>query len=83
METPIYARGNGYIKRRFVDIGIHVNAGQFLAEIDTPELNQELERARAQAAQAEASLGLAKLTAERWTVLLKMASASEQENAEK
>ena len=61
----------------------HVEAGQLLAEIDTPELNQELERARAQLAQAEAALGLSKITAERWAGLLKTASVSEQENAEK
>jgi RND family efflux transporter MFP subunit len=83
VETPIYARANGYLKRRFVDIGTHVEAGQLLAEIDTPELNQELERARAQQAQAEASLGLAKITSDRWSGLLKTASVSEQEAAEK
>ncbi|MCX5812521.1 MAG: efflux RND transporter periplasmic adaptor subunit, partial [Proteobacteria bacterium] len=83
VETPIYARANGYLKRRFVDIGSHVKAGQLLAEIDAPELNQELARARAQINQAEAALGLSKLTAERWAGLLKTASVSEQENAEK
>ncbi|MDY0040459.1 MAG: efflux RND transporter periplasmic adaptor subunit [Desulforhabdus sp.] len=83
VEAPIYARASGYLKRRLVDIGSHVEEGQLLAEIDTPELNQELERARAQLAQAEASLGLAKITAGRWTELLKTASVSEQEAAEK
>lgn len=83
VEAPIYARANGYLKLRLVDIGTHVKAGQLLAEIDTPELDQELERARAQLGQAEASLGLAKLTAERWAGLLQTASVSEQENAEK
>ena len=83
VEAPIYARANGYLKRRLVDIGDRVQAGQLLAEIDTPELNQELRRARAQLAQAEAALGLSKLTAERWAGLLKTASVSEQENAEK
>lgn len=82
-EAPIYARGSGYLKRRLVDIGSHVEAGQLLAEFDTPELNQELERARGQLAQAEASLGLAKITAARWANLLKTASVSEQEAAEK
>lgn len=82
-EAPLYARANGYLKRRLVDIGSHVEVGQLLAEIDTPELNQELERARAQLAQAEAALGLAKITSERWASLLKTASVSEQENAEK
>lgn len=83
IEAPIYARGSGFLKRRLVDIGSHVEAGQLLAEFDTPELNQELERARAQLAQAEASLGLAKSTAARWAGLLKTASVSEQEAAEK
>jgi len=83
VEAPIYARANGYLKRRLVDIGTPVEAGQLLAEIDTPELNQELERSRAQLAQAEASLGLSKITAARWAGLLKTASVSEQEAAEK
>ena len=83
VETPIYARANGFLKRRLVDIGAHVQAGQLLAEIDTPELDQELDRGRAQLGQAEAALGLSKLTAERWAGLLKTASVSEQENAEK
>lgn len=82
-EAPIYARANGYLRRRLVDIGSQVDKGEILAEIDTPELNQELERARAQLAQAEAALGLARLTANRWADLLKTASVSEQENAEK
>ena len=82
-EAPIYARASGYLKRRLVDIGDHVKTGQLLAEIDTPELDQELERARAQLAQSEATLGLAKVTAARWTDLLKTASVSEQETAEK
>jgi RND family efflux transporter MFP subunit len=83
VETPIYARANGYLKRRLVDIGAHVEAGQLLAEIDTPELNQELERTQAQLAQAEAALGLSKITAARWAGLLKTASVREQESAEK
>jgi RND family efflux transporter MFP subunit len=82
-ETPIYARANGYLKRRLVDIGSHVKTGQLLAEIDAPELNQELGRARGQLAQAEAALGLSKITAERWAGLVKTASVSDQENAEK
>jgi RND family efflux transporter MFP subunit len=83
VEAPIYARASGYLKRRLVDIGAHVEAGQLLSEIDTPELDQEIERARGQLAQAEAALGLAKITAARWAELLKTASVSEQDNAEK
>lgn len=82
-EARIYARANGYLKRCLVDIGSHVEQGQLLAEIDTPELYQELDRARAQHAQAEATLDLAESTAIRWTTLLKSAIVSEQDNAEK
>ena len=66
-----------------MDIGSQVKAGDLLAEIDTPELNQELAQARAQLVQAEAALALAKTTAARWAELLKTASVSEQEAAEK
>jgi RND family efflux transporter MFP subunit len=83
VETPIYARANGYLKHRLVDIGTHVEAGQLLAEIDTPELDQELDRARALQAQAEAALDLAKITSARWAGLLKKAAVSDQENEEK
>ncbi|MEJ5365294.1 MAG: efflux RND transporter periplasmic adaptor subunit [Desulfosoma sp.] len=82
-EAPIYARANGYLKRRYVDMGDAVHEGQLLAEIDAPELLQELQRARAQLAQAEAALELARVTAQRWAELVKTASVSEQENAEK
>ena len=83
LEAPIYARTSGYLKRWLVDIGAEVKAGDLLAEIDTPELNQELAQVRAQLAQTEAALGLAKTTAARWADLLKTASVSEQETAEK
>lgn len=83
IETPIYARANGYLKRRFVDIGDHVEAGQLLAEIDTPELDQELDRARALQAQAEAAAELAKSTSARWADLAKTGAKSDQENDEK
>ncbi len=54
LEAPIYSRGNGYLKRWLVDIGAHVEAGQLLAEVDTPELDQQLEQARAQLAESGA-----------------------------
>jgi RND family efflux transporter MFP subunit len=82
-EAFIYARANGYLKRRLVDIGSYAQQGQLLAEIDSPELYQELERARAQLAQAQATLELAKITASRWTALSKESLVSEQDNAEK
>jgi len=83
VEAPIFARASGYLKKWDVDIGQHVEAGQLLAEIDTPELDQQLEQAKAEVAQADANLALAKSTAERWADLLKTASVSEQETAEK
>jgi RND family efflux transporter MFP subunit len=83
VEAPIYARTSGYLKRYLVDIGAQVKAGDLLAEIDTPELNQELAQSRAQLGQADAALVLARTTAARWAELLKSSSVSEQEAAEK
>jgi membrane fusion protein (multidrug efflux system) len=83
MESPIYARAAGYLTRWKVDLGAKVKAGDLLAEIDAPEIDQEIEAARAGLEQANAALALAKVTAERWSELLKSASVSEQENAEK
>jgi membrane fusion protein (multidrug efflux system) len=83
LDAPIYARSSGYLTNWFVDIGGHVKEGEILAEIDAPELRQELVRAKAELAQTEAALALAKITAERWSELLKTASVSDQEAAEK
>ena len=78
-DTPIYARTNGYLKRWYVDIGAHVSAGQLLAEIDTPEIDQQLEQARADLKNAQANEQLAQITATRWQNLLKSNSVSKQE----
>ena len=83
VEAPIYARASGYLKRWLVDIGAPVKTGQLLAEIETPELDQQLAQAKAELAQNQAALDLAKITSARWTDLLKTASVSEQETAEK
>ncbi len=83
VEAPIYARTNGYLKHWLVDIGAQVKAGDLLAEIDTPELDQELANARAQAVQAEASAQLAKTTAVRYNVLRKTSVISAQDADEK
>jgi RND family efflux transporter MFP subunit len=79
IETPIYARTNGYIKRWLVDIGAHVTTGQLLAEIETPELDQQLRQAEAAQAQAQANLDLAHITAQRYEGLLKFDGVSQQE----
>jgi RND family efflux transporter MFP subunit len=83
VEAPIYARASGYVTQWSVDIGAQVKAGQLLAVIDTPELDQDLEAAKAGLVQAQAALSLSKVTADRWAELLKTSSVSEQENAEK
>lgn len=83
MEAPLYARVNGYLKSWKTDIGAHVKAGQLLAVIETPELDQELDQARHQLALAEAALSMAKITAERYAGLVKTASVSQQDNAQK
>jgi RND family efflux transporter MFP subunit len=78
-DTPIYARTNGYLKRWNVDIGARVEQGQLLAEIDTPEIDQQLEQARADLKNAQANEQLAQITAARWQNLLKTNSVSKQE----
>jgi len=78
-DTPIYARTNGYLKRWYVDIGANVRQGQLLAEIDTPEVDQQLEQARADLKNAQANEQLAQITAARWQNLLKTNSVSRQE----
>jgi RND family efflux transporter MFP subunit len=83
VQAAIHARASGYLKNWFVDIGDQVTNDQTLAEIDTPELDEQLAQARAELDQALAARDLAKITADRWTELLKTASVSEQETAEK
>jgi RND family efflux transporter MFP subunit len=78
-DTPIYARTSGYVKQWFVDIGAHVKGGQLLATIETPELDQQLEQARADLKTAQANLQIAQITAARWQRLVKTNSVSQQE----
>jgi RND family efflux transporter MFP subunit len=82
-DSPIYARTNGYLRKWYVDIGTHVKAGQLLAEIDAPELDHQLQQAKADLATAQANLKLAQTTADRWVFLLKTESVSRQETDEK
>ena len=83
LDAPIYSRSSGYLTNWFFDIGAQVKQGDLLAEIDAPDLRQELVRARAELVQAQAALALSKITADRWAELVKTASVSEQEAAEK
>ena len=78
VDTPIYARTSGYLKRWTADIGAHVKAGALLAEIDTPEVDDQLQQARADLATAEANYRLAEKTATRWQELLKTGVVSKQ-----
>jgi RND family efflux transporter MFP subunit len=79
VESAIYARTNGYLLRWTKDIGSQVKKGELLAEIDTPEIDQELSQAKAAQQQTVAQLQLAKSTAERWANLRKTDSVSQQE----
>jgi RND family efflux transporter MFP subunit len=83
-DAPIYARTNGYLKRWYVDIGGRVKEGQLLAEIDTPELDQQLLQSRADLATAKANFDLAQTTSARYDALLKSDSVAKQDadNAE-
>jgi len=78
-ESPIYARTNGYLLRWYKDIGSHVTKGDKLAEIDTPEVDQELSQSRAARQQTVAQQDLAKISADRWENLRKTDSVSQQE----
>lgn len=79
VESSIYSRTNGYLLRWHKDIGSHVGKGELLAEIDTPEVDQELSQARAARQQIEAQVQLAKISADRWANLRKSDSVSQQE----
>jgi membrane fusion protein, multidrug efflux system len=78
-ESPIYARTSGYLIRWYKDIGSRVDAGELLATIDTPEVDQELNQSRAARQQILAQLDLARISAERWENLRKTDSVSAQE----
>jgi RND family efflux transporter MFP subunit len=79
IESPIYARTNGYLKSWLTDIGAHVHKGQLLAEIETPEVDRQLAQARADLATAQANLTLSNITNERWQGLLKTQAVSKQD----
>jgi RND family efflux transporter MFP subunit len=79
IDAPIYARTNGYLKRWYFDIGTPVKKGQLLAEIETPEVDQQLQQARADLETAQAKYNIAKITASRWEFLVSTGSVSQQE----
>lgn len=79
VATPIFARVNGYLKKWYCDIGTRVQAGQLLAEIETPEIDQQLDQARADVATAQANYALALITAERYQNLFKSQSVAKQD----
>jgi len=82
-RAPIYARVSGYLKHWNVDIGAPVKAGQVLAQIDTPDLDQDLRQAQAQLAVARTGLTLSESTARRWQALVGQNAVSKQEADEK
>ena len=82
-QSPIYARAGGYVKRWTKDIGARVSRGELLAEIETPETDQQLSQAIAVQQQTQFSLELAKSTAARWDALRKKDVVSQQEVDEK
>jgi RND family efflux transporter MFP subunit len=79
IDTPIWARASGYLKTWNVDLGARVKKGELLAEIESPEVNQQLEQARAQLNTDEANLKLAQITAERYNTLFKTDSVAKQD----
>jgi RND family efflux transporter MFP subunit len=93
IESPIFSRADGYLKAKLVDLGYHVTAGQPMAEIETPELDQQISQARAALAQTQstlkeleaeiklsrANLDLARVTAERWQRLQEQGVISRQD----
>ncbi|HEU5452352.1 MAG TPA: efflux RND transporter periplasmic adaptor subunit [Terriglobales bacterium] len=79
VESPIYARTSGYLEKWYKDIGSRVNKGELLADIATPEVDQELMQARAAVRQQQSALGIAQISASRWQELRKSDSVSQQE----
>jgi RND family efflux transporter MFP subunit len=79
VDTPIFARTSGYLKAWHADIGAHVHQGDLLAEIETPELDQQLQQAEADLNSARATLDIAEITNTRWQKLVAKQAVSVQE----
>ena len=82
-EATLYARANGFVAKWFVDIGDNVKAGQNLADLETPELDQQLAQARGTLKQNEANFETARVTAQRWQTLAQKQVVAKQENDER
>jgi RND family efflux transporter MFP subunit len=79
IDAPIYARTSGYLKKWHADIGTHVKEGQLLGQIEAPEIDQQLQQARADLAMGEANLKLSLITANRYQTLFKTDSVAKQD----
>jgi RND family efflux transporter MFP subunit len=79
VDAPIYARTNGYLKRWYFDIGSHVRQGQLLADIESPEVDQQLSQAQADLETAKQNLHLSQITANRFSDLIKQDAVSQQD----
>ena len=84
ISSPVYARTDGYLKKWYFDIGAHVKAGQLLATIQSPEIDEQLAQARSNLATAEANLNLAQITKTRYEAMFQKHAVSQQDrdNAE-
>jgi RND family efflux transporter MFP subunit len=80
IDSPVYARTSGYLLHWYADIGTHVKKGELLADIETPELDQQVQQARFDLATAQANYQLAQITADRWQKLLMKNAVSKQES---
>jgi len=80
IDSPVYARTSGYLLHWYADIGSHVKKGQLLADIQTPELDQQVQQAQSDLATAQANYQLAQITADRWQKLLVKNAVSKQES---
>jgi RND family efflux transporter MFP subunit len=78
-DTPIYSRTNGYLKKWYFDIGARVHKGDLLAEVETPELDQQLDQSRAELERMKANAELARVTSVRWQALVAKHAVSQQE----
>jgi len=79
VDAPIYARTNGYLKKWYTDIGTRVKSGELIAEIESPEVDQQLQQARNTLATSQANLKLAEINQDRYQALWKLDSCSKQD----